>query len=158
MPLIFCIFCCSLLTEDQSCDVWWVSDLSDLNSHWIGYRDPSPSCIKLLRLSPSLSLWWLHLCVMDGEQKRTSVALPASGSVFAYDCDSHCLVPGLGRPLETGLPSSSSSSSSFFHCHPPPPPSSGSSGLSVRRLGLLRVRPVKLLHSHRPPVCRPAPR
>lgn len=100
---------------------------------------PSPPLPRSF-CSPSLDV--LRLSVMDGEQKRTSAALPVSRSVFAYMIVTATVCfQRLGRPL--GFSSS---------------PCSSSSGLSVRRFGLLRVRPVKLLHSHGPPVSRPASR
>lgn len=124
----FC-FCCSLIKKGLMRDLF------------TSYHSPSlaPPLPRSL-CSPSLDV--LRLSVMDGEQKRTSAALPVSRSVFAYMIVTATVCfQRLGRPL--GFSSS---------------PCSSSSGLSVRRFGLLRVRPVKLLHSHGPPVSRPASR
>lgn len=119
-----------------------------------------------LSLSSASSLSLLCLCLMvtfvcHGWRTETDVSSAACLwiSLCLHDCDSHCLVPHVGRPLKPAF-------------HPPllllllsppplptpslPPPTS--LNLSVRRLRLLRVRPIKLLHSHRPPVSRPATR
>lgn len=106
------------------------------------YHSPS------LALPASLPLLAFPRCVTfvcHGWRTETDVCSAArlSISLCLHDCDSHRLLPTSRKTSRVGFSSS---------------PCSSSSGLSVRRFGLLRVRPVKLLHSHGPPISRPASR